>query len=100
MIGIFRTAHIHFAISKNGKRVFTTQMMVKGLPENARDSVIRAIDPKALDTLLVDFKPVVGSKIGELSATFDLVLGKTLAELEDGTLRGGIAISEVQRPRR
>ena len=100
LIGIFRTAHIHFAISKNGKRVFTTQMMVKGLPENARDGVIRSIDPKALDTLLVDFKPVAGSKIGELSATFDLVLGKTLAELEDGTLGGGVAISEVQRPRR
>jgi protocatechuate 3,4-dioxygenase beta subunit len=100
LIGIFRTAHIHFAISKNGKRVFTTQMLVRGLPENARDSVVKSIDARALDTLLVDFKPIMGSKIGELSATFDLVLGKTLAELEDGTLGGGVAISEVQRPRR
>jgi protocatechuate 3,4-dioxygenase, beta subunit len=100
LIGIFRTAHIHFAISRNGRRVFTTQMLVKGLPENARDSVVRGINPNALDTLLVDFKPMAGSKIGELAASFDLVLGKTLAELEDGTLGGGVAISEVQHPRR
>ena len=31
LIGIFRTAHIHVAISRNGKRVFTTQLLVKGL---------------------------------------------------------------------
>jgi protocatechuate 3,4-dioxygenase beta subunit len=100
LIGIFRTAHIHFAISRNGKRVFTTQMLVKGLPENARDGVIRTLNSQQLDTLLVDFRPIAGSKIGELSATFDLVLGKTLEELEDGTLGGGVAISTVQHPRR
>jgi protocatechuate 3,4-dioxygenase beta subunit len=100
LIGIFRTAHIHFAISRNGKRVFTTQMLVRGLPENARDGVVRGIRPDALDTLLVAFTPIAGSKIGELSANFDLVLGKTLEELEDGTLGGGVAISEVQHPRR
>ena len=37
------------------------------------------------------------SKIGELSANLDIVLGKTLEELEDGKLGGGVAISEVQR---
>src|SRR5947208_3608341 len=70
------------------------------LPENAQDGIIKRLDQKELDTLLVDFKPVAGSKIGELSANFDLVLGKTLAELEDGTLGGGVAISEVQHPKR
>jgi len=97
LIGIFRTAHIHVAISKNGKRVFTSQLLIKGHPDNARDGVVKQIDPKALDTVLVDYKPVAGSKIGELSANVDLVLGKTLEELEDGTLGGGVAISEVQR---
>ena len=97
LIGIFRTAHIHVAISKNGKRVFTTQLLVKGHPDNARDGFVKGIDPKALDTVLVDFTPVAGSKIGELSANFDIVLGKTLEELEDGKLGGGVAISEVQR---
>jgi len=100
LIGIFRTAHIHFAISKGGKRVFTTQLLVRGLPENARDLVVKATDPKALDTLLVDFVPVAGSKFGELAANFDVVLGRTLAELEDGSLGGGVAISEVQHPKR
>jgi protocatechuate 3,4-dioxygenase, beta subunit len=97
LIGIFRTAHIHVAISKNGKRVFTSQLMVNGHPDNARDGVVKRIDPKALDTVLVDFTPVAGSKIGELTAAVDIVLGKTLEELEDGTLGGGVAISEVQR---
>ena len=100
LIGIFRTAHIHFAISRNGKRVFTTQLLVKGLAENARDGVVRTIDAKALDTLLVAFKPLAGSKIGELTANFDLVLGKTLEELEDGKLGGGVAISQIQHPKR
>ena len=97
LIGIFRTAHIHVAISKNAKRILTTQLLVKGHPDNARDGLVKRIDPKALDTVLVDFAPIPGSKIGELSATCDLVLGKTLEELEDGTLGGGVAISEMQR---
>jgi len=97
LIGIFRTAHIHVAISRNGRRVFTTQLLVKGHPDNVRDGVVKSIDPKALDTVLVDFTRVAGSKIGELTANFDIVLGKTLEELEDGKLGGGVAISEVQR---
>jgi protocatechuate 3,4-dioxygenase, beta subunit len=97
LIGIFRTAHIHVAVSKNGKRVFTSQLLVKGHPDNARDGVVKQIDPRALETVLVDYSPVAGSKFGELSASIDLVLGKTLEELEDGTLGGGVAISEVQR---
>ena len=100
LIGMFRTAHIHFAVSKNGKRMFTTQMLVKGLPENARDGIIKRITAENLNTLLVDFKPAPGSRIGELAANFDIVLGKTAEELEDGRLSGGIAISEVQRARR
>ena len=96
LIGIFRTAHIHFAVSKNGRRIFTTQMLVNGLEANKNDGVVKSLDPQSLQTLLVDFKPLPGSKMGELAANFDVVLGKTAAELEDGTLRGGIAISEVQ----
>ena len=36
LIGIFRTAHIHFAVSQSGRRVFTSQMLVNGHPANAR----------------------------------------------------------------
>jgi protocatechuate 3,4-dioxygenase, beta subunit len=98
LIGIFRTAHIHFAVSQNGRRVFTSQMMVNGHPANARDGVIRSLDARALKTLLVDFKPLPGSKLGELTANFDVVLGATANELEMGPLRG-VAPSARQKPR-
>ena len=88
LIGIFRTAHIHVAVSQNGRRVFTSQLMVNGHPANARDGIIRNLDPRALKTLLVDFTPLPGSKLGELTANFDIVLGATANELEIGPLRG------------
>jgi protocatechuate 3,4-dioxygenase beta subunit len=70
--------------------------MIKGHPANARDGVIRNLDPRALETLLVDFKPVPGSKLGELTANFDVVLGATANELEMGPLRG-VAPSAQQK---
>ena len=96
LIGIFRTAHIHVAVSQNGKRVFTSQLMVNGHPANARDGIIKNLDPRALKTLLVDFQPLPGSKLGELTANFDIVLGATANELEIGPLRG-VAPSARQR---
>jgi protocatechuate 3,4-dioxygenase, beta subunit len=68
--------------------VFTSQLMVNGHPANARDGVIKNLDARALKTLLVDFKPLPGTKLGELSANFDIVLGATPNELEIGPLRG------------
>jgi protocatechuate 3,4-dioxygenase beta subunit len=86
--GMFRTAHIHIAVSQNGRRVFTSQILVNGHPANARDGLTQRLDPAALKTLLADFKPLPGSKLGELSATFDVVLGRTVNELEPGPPRG------------
>jgi len=86
--GTYRTAHTHVAVSRSGKRVFTTQMLVDGEPGNAKDNILRNLKPAELKTLLVPFKPMVGSKIGELTATFDIVLGKTAAEDDAGQLRG------------
>jgi protocatechuate 3,4-dioxygenase beta subunit len=37
--------------------------------------------------VLVDFKPVAGSKLGELSARFDVVLGRTPDESAMGRRR-------------
>jgi protocatechuate 3,4-dioxygenase beta subunit len=89
-----RTPHIHFGISKNGRRIFTTQMLITGHPQNERDGLFRAIrDPLARQTVLVDFKPLENSKLGELTAQFDIVLGQTVEELDDGTLKGGIGRS-------
>jgi protocatechuate 3,4-dioxygenase, beta subunit len=86
--GTYRTAHTHVAVSRGGKRVFTTQMLVDGEPGNAKDGLLRNLKPAELKTLLVPFKPMAGSTIGELTAAFDIVLGKTAAEDDAGQLRG------------
>lgn len=87
-----RTPHIHFGVSKNGQRVLTTQMLVKGHPMNEKDFLFKRITNQAArDSLLVGFNPIQGSRIGELEANFDIVLGRTVQELDDGTLGGGLA---------
>ena len=71
-----RTPHIHFAINRGGKRVLTTQMLVKGHPQNERDGLFRSVKgERERAALMAEFKPIDGSKIGELAARFDLVLG-------------------------
>ena len=88
---IFRTPHIHFAVSRRGARIFTSQMLINGHPDNARDRLTARIqDPVAKETILVDFRPLPGSKIGELTANFDIVLGQTVEEREDGSLGWGL----------
>ena len=39
------------AISRNGKRVFTSQLLVKGLPENAKDGIVTRLSADTLATL-------------------------------------------------
>ena len=73
-----RTPHIHFAVKIKGQDRFTTQCYVKGHPNNERDGVLRGIrDAKQKESVLCDFTPMKGSKIGELATTFDIVLGFT-----------------------
>ncbi|HEX9919613.1 MAG TPA: protocatechuate 3,4-dioxygenase [Pyrinomonadaceae bacterium] len=75
-----RTPHIHFAVKLKGHEKFTTQCYVKGEPRNERDGVLRGIhDARARDSVIVPFSPVAGSKLGELAARFDIVLGFTPA---------------------
>lgn len=72
--------HIHVAVKVKGRDRFTTQCYIKGHPGNANDFVLKAVqDPKARQTILVDFAPIAASRIGELAATFDVVLGYTVA---------------------
>lgn len=93
-----RTPHIHIAVSQNGRRIFTSQILLKGNELNERDGLYRRItDAKARETVLADFKPIPNSKIGELAASFDVVLGQTVAEFDDGSVRGGIGKSVFQR---
>lgn len=79
-----RTPHIHVAVNHGGTRILTTQLLIKGHPQNERDGVFRSIqDPKVRDTVLVDFRPLEGSKIGELTARFDLVIGHTAEDAHE-----------------
>ena len=75
-----RTPHIHVGVKRKWHDPFTTQCYVRGEPLNARDSLLNAIrDPKARESVLVAFIPVPGSRVGELAARFDIVLGVTPA---------------------
>ena len=82
LMGMHRCPHIHVAVSQNGRRIFTSQFLIKGHPANVGDTVVRNLDPKALQTILVDFKALPGSTLGELSADVDIVLGRTFNELQ------------------
>jgi protocatechuate 3,4-dioxygenase, beta subunit len=74
-----RTPHIHFAVNQNGRRSLTTQLFVAGQQHNNRDGIYRRLgDRQKLVTS--EFKPMQDSKIGELEAKFDIVLGVTPAE--------------------
>lgn len=73
-----RTPHIHFKIKLKGRDALTTQCYIKGHPNNERDGILRSIpEGKARNSVLVDFVPIPDSRIGELAATFDVVLGFT-----------------------
>jgi protocatechuate 3,4-dioxygenase beta subunit len=94
-----RCPHIHIAVSRNGSRVLTTQLLIKGHPENQADGVTRELrDSKLLERVMAEFKPIPDSKIGELAAQFDLVLGVTPNEQDPPGIRGGIGKPEY-RPR-
>lgn len=91
-----RTPHIHVAISRNGRRIYTTQLFVNGHEENERDGIYRSLDDAARKTVLVDFQPLKDSPIGELTANFDVVLGRT-PEDKEHAIQGGIGKPEVRR---
>lgn len=96
-----RTPHIHFGVSLNGQRVFTTQMLIAGHPQNARDGLFRRLsDPADRRSVQAEFKPLPDSKIGELAVNFDLVLGVTPADLPTGRPEGGIGKPERATRRR
>jgi protocatechuate 3,4-dioxygenase beta subunit len=87
--GQFRAPHIHVAVSKAGKRIMATQALVRGHEANARDLITQRIkDAKLLETLMVEYRPLPGSTLGELMANFDIRLGRTAVELGDGSIGG------------
>jgi len=73
-----RTPHIHYKIKKGGKHLLTTQLYIKGHPGNEKDGIWRGVkDARQRDAITVEFAKMKESKIGEVAAKFDLVLGTT-----------------------
>jgi protocatechuate 3,4-dioxygenase beta subunit len=76
-----RTPHIHVKVKKGERELLTTQIFINGHAQNQRDGVLRGVrDPFLRELVLVDFKPIKESKIGEVSAQFDIVVGLTPAD--------------------
>ena len=93
-----RTPHIHIAVSLNGHRVFTSQILIKGSPLNQKDGIWRNIkDPAARDSVLAAFNPIKDSPLNELEAEFNVVLGQTAEEHQDGKIRRGIGKRQWRR---
>jgi protocatechuate 3,4-dioxygenase, beta subunit len=79
-----RTPHIHVKVKKGNRELLTTQLFINGHAQNKRDGVLRGVRGAfERELVLVDFKPIKESKIGELSARFDIVVGLTPAEKRD-----------------
>ena len=74
-----RAPHIHVKVKRKGLVDFTTQCYIKGYPQNEKDGILRSLlnNKPAYDSVVIDFAPVADSKIGELAARFDIVMGLT-----------------------
>lgn len=73
-----RCPHIHFMVKSKGMEKFTTQCYVKGHSGNDKDGIYRGIkDTRQRESVTIDFAPIKNSRIGEVAAKFDIVLGFT-----------------------
>ena len=73
-----RTRHIHFKVKKSGRELLTSQIFFRGEAQNANDGVLSELrDPFDRELVIADFRPVPNSKIGEIAANFEIVLGRT-----------------------
>lgn len=82
-----RTLHWHVAVKDGEKRLLTTQLFIAGVEQNDRDGILQRMGtPEQVLSVIREFKPK-SSDNGELTGTWDIVLGATPAEPESG--RGG-----------
>jgi protocatechuate 3,4-dioxygenase beta subunit len=73
-----RSPHIHCKVKRDGKELLTTQCYIEGHPGNEKDGIWRGInDARQRASVTIGFLPLEGSRVGELRAQFDLVLGFT-----------------------
>jgi protocatechuate 3,4-dioxygenase beta subunit len=70
--------HIHVKVKKGDRELLTTQIFIRDHEGNKRDGVFGGVgDVIDRELVMTDFTPVKDSKIGELQARFDIVLGRT-----------------------
>ena len=72
--------HIHVKVKQGDRELLTTQCFIRGNPGNSRDQIFKELNKEERELVQIDFVPVPDSKIGELTAKFDIVLGLTPAE--------------------
>ncbi|MDC0292252.1 intradiol ring-cleavage dioxygenase [Verrucomicrobiales bacterium] len=73
-----RTSHYHVAVNTGDKRMLTTQVYDSSQELNKTDRILQSAgDAKTRALLITDFKPLKGSKVGELTANFDIFIGNT-----------------------
>ena len=80
--------HIHVMVKKGGMELLTTQLNIAGHPGNARDGIASSLSLLERELVQIDFTPVKGSKIGELAANFEIVLGRTPEDKDDHAAPG------------
>lgn len=74
-----RTPHIHVAVNRGQERLLTTQLFVKDDPGNARDGIYKSLGDQQ-GAVTADFAAIKDSKIGELAAAFEIIVGQTPEE--------------------
>ena len=74
-----RTPHIHFKVKHKGQGDCSPRSATSRATRKTSATACSAAskDAKARDLLMVDFAPIKESKVGELAAKFDIVLGFT-----------------------
>jgi protocatechuate 3,4-dioxygenase beta subunit len=73
-----RTPHIHLAVKLKGKKDLVSQCYIKGHAGNETDFIWKELAAAKQESLVtVDFAPLAGSTINELTAKWDVVLGVT-----------------------
>src|SRR5438552_2385912 len=70
-----RTPHIHVKVKQSDRELLCTQLFINSHRQNRSDGIFRALGALERELVLVDFNPIRESRVGELSARFDIVVG-------------------------
>jgi protocatechuate 3,4-dioxygenase beta subunit len=79
--------HIHVKLKRGERELLTTQLNIAGHPGNKQDGIAMEGTLFERELLQTEFTPIPGSKVGELAAKWDIVLGRTPDERTRRTSR-------------